>query len=223
MAPSGAGRERRMKSVLISIRPEWCKKIASGEKTIEVRRTRPKLETPFKCYVYMTYGKTPKVISLPTENGFRDYLIHAVHPECVNGKVIGEFVCGKIETIVHSPKIFDDNTAFYESLKKSCMSIDDFENYAIYFLEPPKNQGSFTTQYPAYFFKALGWHISNLKIYDKPKGLEEFEHYCKKERKAASELCKGCKYCFKGTTSGDIYCDRTVLTAPQSWCYVEEL
>lgn len=30
------------KAVLISIRPEWCQKIASGEKTIEVRKNRPK-------------------------------------------------------------------------------------------------------------------------------------------------------------------------------------
>ena len=40
------------KAVLISIRPKWCEKIASGEKTIEVRKTRPKLQTPFKCYIY---------------------------------------------------------------------------------------------------------------------------------------------------------------------------
>ena len=39
------------KSVLISIRPKWCELIASGEKTIEVRKTRPKLETPFKGWV----------------------------------------------------------------------------------------------------------------------------------------------------------------------------
>lgn len=34
------------KAVLISIRPEWCQKIASGEKTIEVRKNRPKLARP---------------------------------------------------------------------------------------------------------------------------------------------------------------------------------
>lgn len=28
------------KAVLISIRPKWCEKIASGMKTIEVRKTR---------------------------------------------------------------------------------------------------------------------------------------------------------------------------------------
>ena len=42
------------KSVLISIRPKWCEKIVNGEKTIEVRKTRPKLQTPFKCYIYCT-------------------------------------------------------------------------------------------------------------------------------------------------------------------------
>ena len=42
------------KAVLISIRPTWCELIANGEKTIEVRKTRPKLDTPFKCYIYCT-------------------------------------------------------------------------------------------------------------------------------------------------------------------------
>ena len=44
------------KAVLISIRPEWVEKIARGEKTVEVRKTRPKLDTPFKCYIYCTQG-----------------------------------------------------------------------------------------------------------------------------------------------------------------------
>ena len=56
------------KAVLISIRPEWCQKIMSGQKTIEVRRTRPKMDTPFKCYIYRS----------------------------VQGGVIGEFVCDDI-------------------------------------------------------------------------------------------------------------------------------
>lgn len=46
------------KAVMLSIRPEWCEKIASGEKTIEVRKTRPKkLKNPFKCYIYCTQGR----------------------------------------------------------------------------------------------------------------------------------------------------------------------
>ena len=56
------------KAVLISIRPEWCEKIINGQKTIEVRKTRPKMDTPFKCYIY----------------------------KCGNGKVVGEFLCDQI-------------------------------------------------------------------------------------------------------------------------------
>ena len=49
-----------MKSVLISIQPKWCELIASGKKTVEVRKTKPKLETPFKVYIYCTQGKEQK-------------------------------------------------------------------------------------------------------------------------------------------------------------------
>lgn len=51
------GRVTTMNAVLISIRPKWCEKIISGEKTIEVRKTRPKLATPFKCHIYCTRGR----------------------------------------------------------------------------------------------------------------------------------------------------------------------
>lgn len=43
-----------MKKVLISIRPEWCELIGRGQKTIELRKTKPKIDTPFKCYAVMT-------------------------------------------------------------------------------------------------------------------------------------------------------------------------
>ena len=43
-----------MKSVLIRIQPNWVEKVVSGQKTIEVRKSRPKIETPFKCYIYCT-------------------------------------------------------------------------------------------------------------------------------------------------------------------------
>jgi predicted transcriptional regulator len=56
------------KAVLISIRPMWCEKIINGQKTVEVRKTRPKMNPPFKCYIY----------------------------KCGNGKVIGEFLCDEI-------------------------------------------------------------------------------------------------------------------------------
>ena len=50
------------KAVLISINPEWCDLILRGDKTAEVRKTKPKLETPFKVYIYCT--KTPKWLKI---------------------------------------------------------------------------------------------------------------------------------------------------------------
>lgn len=72
------------KAVLISIRPKWCEKIASGEKTIEIRKTRPKLETPFKCYIYETRGFVEK-------DGIMIFRL--------GGTVIGEFVCDEINRV----------------------------------------------------------------------------------------------------------------------------
>ena len=43
-----------MRAVLISINPKWCKLIIDGKKTVEIRKTRPKIDTPFKCYIYCT-------------------------------------------------------------------------------------------------------------------------------------------------------------------------
>ena len=73
-----------MKFVLISIRPKWCRLIASGKKTIEVRKTYPKLPTPFKCYIYETKART----DTPT---FIDEDGHVLYTG--RGQVIGEFVC----------------------------------------------------------------------------------------------------------------------------------
>lgn len=75
-----------MEAVLISIRPEWCELIAKGQKTVEVRKNKPKLETPFKCYIYCTKGYLTKQDK--HGNAYRKYC---------NGEVIGEFVCDAIE------------------------------------------------------------------------------------------------------------------------------
>ena len=76
---------------MISIQPKWCELIASGKKTVEVRKTRPKLQTPFKVYIYCTKDNTdfvPSRIWWRADNTGFQYIM--------NGKVIGEFVCDKI-------------------------------------------------------------------------------------------------------------------------------
>ena len=79
-----------MKAVLISIRPEWVARITSGKKTLEVRKNRPKLELPFKCYIYETQGRT--------ETPWIDEDGHTIFKG--RGQVIGEFVCDRIASIV---------------------------------------------------------------------------------------------------------------------------
>ena len=74
-----------MKSVLISIQPKWCELIANGKKTVEVRKTKPKIDTPFKCYIYET--KTP-------------LRWNKAHNNIIGGEggyIIGEFVCDEIK------------------------------------------------------------------------------------------------------------------------------
>ena len=106
-----------MKSVLISIQPKWCELIASGKKTVEVRKTKPKLETPFKVYIYCTkaiqhfslgggmYATNDTLYRLPTGevkfgDGFEllgSWVGEYDENNFFNGKVIGEFVCDEVK------------------------------------------------------------------------------------------------------------------------------
>ena len=81
-----------MKSVLLSIKPEWCELIASGKKTLEVRKTKPKLNTPFKCYIYCTKGKSDNQSS---------------------GKVIGEFTCDDMTSFGFTPYYRNGSHGYY--------------------------------------------------------------------------------------------------------------
>lgn len=185
-----------MKSVLISIQPRWCDLIARGMKTVEVRKSRPKLEPPFKCYIYCTVGKRYKRKSAPAES-----LYFGDGTELSNGKIIGEFLCDRFFPYCGGRPI--ENALGIE--EAACLSKKQILEY-----EPKGNP--------------IGWHISKLKIYDKPKSIVYFyfpmDKYCEKG------LCGGCQYdCVPGE-SGDVMFDcewkRPLKRPPQSWCYVEE-
>lgn len=83
---------KNMKSVLISIKPKGCELIASGKKTTEDRETRPKCDTPFKCYIYCTKDKGIS-FWMGKRYAYADNRSHNLFDVCGNGKVIGEFVC----------------------------------------------------------------------------------------------------------------------------------
>lgn len=197
------------KAVLISIQPQWCELIVSGKKTLEVRKNRPELETPFKCYIYCTYGKGLIERSdpfLPNMLIEQKVTKEKTWGNCCNGKVIGEFVCDKIVPI----KVFPNGT---------------IQNYMFYDLEQTKVPYDDIAKYIGDGRDGCGWHISNLMIYDRPKELSEFEKPCKCIGEYEGEAYCDCLNCDDAGDSdyGVIACDRKLKRPPQSWCYVEEL
>lgn len=183
-----------MKSVLISIRPQWCEKIASGQKTIEVRKSAPK-EVPFKAYIYCTNQKINGEILLTFDKkvegrnrGFRD---KGDIP--LAGKVIGEFVCDKIDEYTFSHYEAEYRVNHIEQ-KAMCLNHPELIRY-----------GVGRTLY--------GWHISDLKIYDKPKELSEF-------RKPFIDFVPPPE---SKMVNPKIGISENVTNPPQSWFYVEEL
>jgi len=199
-----------MKSVMISIKPYWVFLIIAKtmgwnidkEKTVEVRKTYPQDDE---------WNKVGKIYCTKDKKSF-NHIPKKYQPFMKRflGKVIGEFVCDRIDTI--RKRGIDDNFDYcYLSLdkwgnddiepeitavKNSCVLKDDLNDYG-------KNSRML-----------YGWHISNLKLYDKPKGLGEFEKPCNRNCFTPCPHYRGKEY----------ECEKPIITRPpQSWCYVESI
>lgn len=215
------------KAVLLSIQPRWCEKIACGEKTVEVRKTRPKIATPFKVYIYCTlppkeelfghggiYEYANELIRLQSGEVVYDYGMRlCCDPEgrpytsdnFLCKKVIGEFICDKIFDICIEISKLDDLPGY----PFPCTGLTDKE----------------ILQYIGNGKTGYGWNISEVKIYDKPKLLSNFERPCKCLAEYEGEVYCDCLNCDDAGDSdyGITACDRKQRKPPQSWCYVEEL
>lgn len=209
------------KAVLLSLHPKWCEKICNKigenkdgspiyEKRVEVRKSRPKLETPFKVYIYCTLQGSNKFFKENCNGDIAEW--NRSKMAFKKGKVIGEFVCDKVDRIAHCGtcnkdvclRIVDENLCYkeldYNYLNKCKLHYFEIDEYS--------NGGD-----------VYGWHISNLVIYDKPKDLSEFERWC-------SHNCGKCKYFCDGGLEEPPTCewnDFELVRPPQSWCYVEVL
>lgn len=195
------------KAVLISIRPKWVEKIANGEKTIEVRKTQPKLDTPFKCYIYCSKAKERLIGILKDgdENYGEIYHGKPVFIKQDEGsvcdmwgnrqKVIGEFTCDRIVPITYDGGRLwcPTNAAFSPA---TCLSQAEIIAYI-------GNKG-----------RCYGWHISDLRIYDTPRELSEFRRATDPCDSCHAEYTWECTDCKKW--GGDI------KRPPQSWCYVDD-
>lgn len=197
-------------AVLISIQPKWVSEIINGHKTVEIRKTKPKQQTPFKCYIYCTkacklrlvgglgyYDDDLAIIHTPYGVEIRNpYGSLGKDDKILNGKVVGEFICDKIDEYTFSNYEAEYRITDIE-LESTCLNQPDLIKY-----------GKGETLY--------GWHISDLKIYVKPKELSEF---------AIKKKCNSCKISGYDSTAcpydNDCMVDYSLKRAPQSWCYVE--
>lgn len=187
-----------MKAIMKSVSPRICEKVANGDCTILVSKTAPKCKVPFKGYICCTNAKPylyreanpPFELFLDSDlyegEGYDDRLF--------SGKVIGEFICYKVDKYTFSHYEAEYRVTHVEQ-NAMCLNQPELIHYG---------KGK-----PLY-----GLHISDLKIYDKPKELSGFRKPCK----ITLPMCDRCEY--YSTWNGR--CEN-ITRAPQGWCYVEEL
>ncbi|MGN1120677.1 MAG: ASCH domain-containing protein [Oscillospiraceae bacterium] len=185
------------KSVLISIQPKWCELIVNGKKTVEVRKSHPKLETPFKVYIYCT--KAVQGVS----HLYDTFGINGKPVEC-GGKVIGEFVCNEIEelkrnTIFNAPALYSQScmtrNEYFGYIGKKTAYIWQITNLVIY--GQPRELSEFYTICAEYE-----------RDIPRCKNCEYDYRECNESVGIYTECtCDGLK---------------PITRPPQSWCYVEE-
>ena len=198
-----------MKSIIQAYSPEEIKRIARGEQTIKVCKTAPK-DTPFKVYMYCTKDGYMYRCRLD-EN-------RLAIPEVWNGKVVGEYVCDKVDNIVPSASryMINNDIAYTNKVAKgSCLYFNDLEKYL-------GNKVG----------RAL--HITAVKFYDEPKKLTDFNKPCVDKY----QYCQGCMYgsiilsadeeeyaLYHGGRYDyfETACHYYVSRPPRGWQYVEEL
>lgn len=204
-----------MKAVLLSVKPKWCEMFASGKKTIEVRKTAPKLETPFKVYVYCTKERMTRMPSMyaylhknepgacaeygtiETWGEIGDVIVNphlaSKHVSFgMHGKVIGSFVCDRVRLCI--PFGLKGHLLSQEVYREMCLTKEQLDKY-----------GGLKTLY--------GWHITEPKLFDKPRELGEFKHKIKVPW-AWQENGKAIGYFYKW---------QPITRAPQSWVYCETI
>ena len=213
-----------MKAVLMSIQPYWVFLIIARkmgwhidkDKTIEVRKNFPK-DQGWNRTVEIYCSKDKKSFSqMPKKYQplMKKFL----------GKVIGEFVCDRIDDFrcCSVPYKKENNLGYGRFLDKGVYKVNGWHEGVVFerndkyidsMLKNNELKEMCLSAQEIFDYVGIGkhlyaWHITDLKIYDKPKELSEFEfpkdniHLSYRKRN---------QY-FKGITR-----------PPQSWCYVEEL
>ena len=149
----------------------WFARIWNGEKTVEIRKTLPKLKTPFKCYIYCT-NKKPFLVwgevfrwNWDTEfthlYGYSRKKAEEIW-DVFNGRIMGEFICDDIRYADAFNFVIKEDGK--KALEGSCIDKEDLFEYLGWEKGKPRAEC-------APFYR---WHISDLEVYDTPKELNEF-------------------------------------------------
>jgi len=147
-----------MTDILMSIRPEWveliCKKVAEEngkpvyKKRIEVRKTKPSRELPVRVLIYCTKHKE-KLIEVVKKGDYlgwgciykeekpmfiKTFADSAMMGYSGIGKVIGEFVCYRIDEYKYRLTTYEETPykgkyISKEELAKTCLSIGEINDY----------------------------------------------------------------------------------------------
>lgn len=238
-----------MKKILLSVHPKYCELMFNGKKTIEIRKSAPKLEPPFEVLVYCTKRGRPLVWGTPCVGYVDERLTQTygygfaeaerIFDEIYNGKVIGSFVCDKITR--YESEFWDDDT--YERIQEPWEPLD-FAEYGEYEYDTIGVNGEFCgagielskqsclswSELRNYVGQGLkdfyGWHITEPKLFDDPKALSEFYIPCKWYEKGngCPEDCALFDY-IGAIDETDDFCQgkRPITRPPQSFCYVEDI
>ena len=201
-----------MKALLISIKPKWVSKILNGEKTIEVRKSKPKCDLPIDVYIYCTKDKELLHKNCVDIYWVEDKDFQAKNKKFgiktqpyLNGKVVAKFTLNKVEEITPFEEYESPFGMAYKlkenkivCCQKAQLTYDEYNHYL---------KGK----------KGYAWHISNLVIFDRPKELSEFKHYNKPS-------CDSCpfQYSIECDYHREVECDDIPLTkSPQSYMFIE--
>lgn len=155
-----------MKSILISIRPEWVEKIANGIKSIEIRTSAPKdwrdylsgktkvEPKPRTAFIYCTKGKPLTRLGTLWNGDRKTDVFSLSYPpnDTYNGKVVGKFRLGKVDCLRFG---WEHNLYFGGIGSATRLSIEETKEYL---------NGKI----------GYLWYISELETFDEPKPLSEF-------------------------------------------------
>lgn len=187
-----------MRKVLASLKPYYYYLVGEGIKKIEVRKDMPKA-SDWDNEVLFYMSKDEKSFAKIPKEFQEKYRKHF-------GKVGMQFICDKVDKYTFSHYEAEYRVTHVEQ-NAMCLNQPELIHY-----------GKGKTLY--------GWHISELKIYDKPKELSEF--YIRKFDN--NDYCSGCIHHETPITEypcndcrRDAFERKYLTRPPQSWQYVEDL